>query len=488
MNLSDYLRLIRRRWLFVTTAGVLGVLLAGVVSLLLPPTYKATTQLFVAIQGSGTVMELQQGNTFTQARVESYVRTASTPSVLEPAIESLGLDTSPSELASNIEAIAEPDTVLIRLSASSESPVEAAALAQAVAESLVDVVEELERPSPDQASPVRLSVVASASAPSTPSSPNAALILTAGLLIGLTLGFFLALLRFALDTRIRGEADLRNETNAAILGGITHSMDAEKKPLLTQAGHQSPRAESFRQIRTNLHFATVRASSKALLITSSLPGEGKTTTATNVAIAMAQSGRRVALIDADLRRPMVASYLGLEGNAGLTTVLVGDAKVHEVLQPWGDDQLYVLASGKIPPNPSELLGSREMTELLAELEGAFDVVIVDAPPLIPVTDAAVLAQSVGGVILVVGADKIRSQDVSKALSSLELVKANLLGVILNFLPSKGPDAYAYAYYSYEARSKGREGNLRAHKALNDPTAKGARRPRPDKGKFQDVLG
>ena len=120
---------------------------------------------------------------------------------------------------------------------------------------------------------------------------------------------------------------------------------------------------------------------------------------------MAQAGQRVALVDADLRRPTVAMYLGLEGNVGLTTELIGSADSQELLQPWGRDELYVLASGQIPPNPSELLGSAAMKELLLKLEAEFDAVIIDAPPLIPVTDATVLAQLVGGVILVVGAGR-----------------------------------------------------------------------------------
>lgn len=145
---------------------------------------------------------------------------------------------------------------------------------------------------------------------------------------------------------------------------------------------------------------------------------------------------------------MVSEYLGLERNAGLTTALVGAADVSDLLQPWGDDQLHVLTSGQIPPNPSELLGSEEMNLLIRRLEDTFDTVIIDAPPLLPVTDAAVLSQHVGGVVLVVGSQKLRHHDLEKSLGSLKMVDSNLLGFVLNRLPSKGPDAYAYSYYSY----------------------------------------
>jgi capsular exopolysaccharide synthesis family protein len=253
-----------------------------------------------------------------------------------------------------------------------------------------------------------------------------------------------------MDTRIRGEADMRNITDAPLLGGISFDAEATQRPLVTQVAPQSPRAESFRRLRTNLQFANVSGHAKTVLVTSSLPGEGKSTTATNLAIALAQAGESVCLIDADLRRPMVGDYLGIDPSAGLTTALVGLADVNDLLQPWGDDNLFILASGQIPPNPSELLGSTEMKQLIVRLEQAFDTIIIDAPPLLPVTDAAVLSQHVGGVVLVVGTQKLKHQDLVKSIAALQLVGSNLLGVVLNRLPAKGSDAYSYSYGDREA--------------------------------------
>lgn len=449
LELKDYLRTLRRNWVLIVACTLLGVVATGTASLIVKPRYVAETKLFVALQNSGSVTELQQGNVFSQARVESYVKTATTPVVLQPVIDSLGLDTNPQSLAQNIVASSDDKTVLITISVENESPVQAAAIAQAVGSSLVNAVDELERPSSGQSSPVRLSIVAPATAPTTPSSPNLRLNLLMGLAFGFIVGTGLAFLRAVLDTRIRGEEDLRRITDSALLGGISFDSDATKKPLLTQAAPQSARAESFRQLRTNLQFAHVSHASKAVLVTSSLPGEGKSTTATNLAIALSQAGQTVALVDADLRRPMIAEYLGLERNAGLTTALVGKANVDDLLQQWGNDNLYVLTAGQIPPNPSELLGTDKMKQLIIRLEAAFDAVIVDAPPLLPVTDAAVLAQQVGGIVVVVGAQKVRTTDLQKSLAALEMVNADLLGVVLNRLPSKGPDSYAYSYYGPE---------------------------------------
>lgn len=451
VELRTYLRIVRRNWLFIVASTLAGVLLSAAGSLLIAPSYTAHTKLFVAIQNSGSVQELNQGNTFTQARVQSYVETVKTAAVLQPAIDTLGLGVSPAELSRRVVASADIKTVIISISATDSSPVQAAAIAQAVADSLVTVVDGLEAPAEGGTSPVKLSVVAPSTAPSDPSAPNTKLNIISGLLIGLAFGIGIAVLRTVFDNRIRVESDVRRVTDSPLLGSISFDSDAVKKPLLTQAQHQSPRAESFRQIRTNLQFACVSSPSKSILVTSSIPGEGKSTTATNLAIAMAQSGQSVVLVEADLRRPRISEYLGLEREVGLTTALIDKADVMDLLQPWGSDQLHVLAAGQIPPNPSELLGSPKMKETLDKLEASFDAVIIDAPPLLPVTDAAVLARSVGGVVLIIGAAKGKSSDLSRSVTSLDLVGAKLLGVVMNLVPTKGPDAYAYSYYSYSAQ-------------------------------------
>jgi capsular exopolysaccharide synthesis family protein len=488
LDLRDYFQVLRRSWIVISACVAVGLLVAGASVLLTKPSYTASTQLFVATQSSGSIQELQQGNTFTQARVQSYVKTVSTPVVLQPVVESLGLDSGPGELAHKIQASTDLNTVLITIAATDTSPVQAAAIAQAVGDSLVRAVENLERPRAGGDSPVRLSVVTPATAPTQPSAPNTKLMLILGTLLGLIAGISAAVLRAAVDTKIRGEADLRRVTEAPILGGIAFDAEANTRPLLSQISAHSPRAESFRQLRTNLQFANISGAAKSVLVTSSLPGEGKSTTATNLAIALAQGGQSVCLVDADLRRPMVNDYLGLDRNAGLTNTLIGTADVNDMLQAWGEDNLYVLTSGPIPPNPSELLGSVQMSDLLGRLEEAFDVVVIDAPPLLPVTDAAVLAQRTGGVIVVAGVQKARRQDLERSLQALDMVGVQILGIVLNRLPNKGPDAYSYSYYSSEdadmtdgSRSTRRRSSTAKAVERNEPSplpheATGAREP------------
>ena len=254
-----------------------------------------------------------------------------------------------------------------------------------------------------------------------------------------------AVLRETLDTTVKGKDDLQQLTGATPLGVIAEDPDVAKRPLVVQVEAQSPRAETFRQLRTNLQFVDVDRPLKTVVMTSASAEEGKSTTACNLAITLAQAGVRTILVEADLRRPRVADYMGLEGAVGLTSVLTGLTSLDEALQPWGRNAMWVLASGPLPPNPSEILGSHQMSELLKTLEDRADVIVLDSPPLLPVTDAAVLARHADGAVLVVRHGKTRREQVTRALEALQGVDARLLGTVLNWAPVKGPDADNYGY-------------------------------------------
>ncbi|MHA7141953.1 tyrosine-protein kinase domain-containing protein [Arthrobacter sp. Sr33] len=448
MELRNYLRILKRNWLIIVGATVAGLLVAGIASLLTRPIYTAYTELFVAVQDVGSVSELQQGNTFMQDRVHTYTQMVDSPRVLQPVVDELGLDpVTAANLSSNVWAASTPNTVLVELGVSNESPELATAIANSLAANLITVIDDLETTNVATTSPVQLSVLTEAAEPTTPSSPNVGMNLLVGLLTGLGIGLVVALLRAKFDTRIRSAADLHGVTKAPVLGMVRYDAAAAGNPMLTQTAPQSSRAEAFRQLRTNLQYTQLTRGSKVVQVTSSLPGEGKTTTAINLAIAMAQAGKRVALVDADLRRPAVAGYLQLESDAGLTSALIGQAAIVDLMQPWGQNDLQVLTSGPIPPNPSELLGSPQMLNILAELEAAYDAVIVDAPPVLPVTDAAVLSSNGVNTVLVVGAQGVNTTDVYESLKALELAGGRVLGLILNKLRIPEPDAKARAYYS-----------------------------------------
>ncbi|GAA4284570.1 polysaccharide biosynthesis tyrosine autokinase [Brevibacterium daeguense] len=437
MDLKNCLRVLRRNVVLIIAAALVGALGGLAVALLAPTTYTAQTELFVSIPNAGSTADLQQGSAFTQDRLQTYVKMTEGRSVLQPVIDELGLDETTQELAERIKAKSDPDTVLISIEVTDREPAEAARIAEAVAASLVDVIAELENPQSEGSSPVRLSVANPAAVPTEPSSLGLGLETALGALVGIVLGIGVALARSAFDSRLRSREDLRRITQAPVLSAIPADPSTTRTPLITDLPAHSPRAEAFRRLRTNLRFVQVDDPVNSVLVTSAVAGEGKTTTSINLALVMAQAGKRIALVDADLRRPRVAETLGLENSAGLTTALIGAADVFDLLQPWGQDELYVLTAGEIPPNPAELLDSRAMQRLLGALTADFDLVIIDGPPMLPVADSLILAQRVGRVLLVTGTGQVNIGEVRETLTSLQLVDVTRVDIVFNKVSASG---------------------------------------------------
>ena len=452
MELHDLVRVLRRRWRILAAATLLGTLAAVAVTALQTPVYRADTQVFVSLRdGAGaTTSNAYQGNLFSQERVKSYAKIADSPAVTAPVLARLGLTLSNKALAGKITATAPPDTVLVDITVSDPSPVRAQELANAVAGQFAKVVADLERPTAGQVSPVSVTVVRPAELPTAQVSPRVPVNIALGLLVGLALGIGIGVLREALDTTLKTVEDLQALTGSSPLGMIGFDARAQNAPLVSQLTGRAGRGEAFRTLRTNLRYVDVDHPPQVVVVTSSVAGEGKSTTACNLAIALAGVGIEVVLVEGDLRRPRIADYMGLEGAVGLTDVLVGRTTLDQVLQPWGSSRLSVLASGALPPNPSELLSSVQMTELIAALRDRAEVVIVDAPPLLPVTDAAVVARECDGAMIVVRHGKTTREQLGRSLDALNSVGARVLGSVFNMVPANGPGGYgAYGYYQGE---------------------------------------
>lgn len=451
MELRDYVRVLRARWRWLALVLVLCIGGAVAATAMTTPIYRATAQLFISTSAQSDISDLVQGTSFTYRQVTTYADMVTAPVVLEPVIKDMGLAQDPESLAARITTAVPEATVLINIHVSGTEGQEAAAIANGVAEQFTRTIAELEQPN-DGTSPVKASVIRPAKAPTTPVSPNPSRNLALGISLGLMLGVAAAVLRDMVDTRVTGPSDVERITDRPIIGGITFDRDTAVSPTVRTEDY-SPRAEAFRAIRTNLQFIDAAERPRLLLITSSLPGEGKSTTTAHLAQTLAASGAPVCVVEADLRRPKMMEYLGLASGAGLTSVLIGQATLDEVLQPYGEN-LTALGSGAIPPNPSELLGGPAMRALLAELAERFEYVVLDAPPLLPVTDAAVLSKIVDGTIVVVGASIVHRHQLSQALSTLAGVDAKVLGLLLNRLKVDATHTYGYYHQEYSTPAPG----------------------------------
>jgi len=464
LRFSEYLLVVRKRFILVSAIFLFSVVSALSVTALTTPTYESTTRLFVSTSGNDSASDLLTGNSFTQQRVKSYADIVTSPAVLDNVVAELGLQDISDKLPDNIKATVPLNTIILEITVTDNSPFRAASIANAVASSLEEVVTNLETVDPTLASPVKLSVVQPGQLAKSPAAPRPFINLAVGALVGLALGFGAALLRESLDLRIRSVEDVPAKSGVvSVLGGIVFDPTAEANPLIVHTSPKSTRAEAFRQLRTNIQFIEAAEDRKSIVVTSSIPAEGKSSTIANLAIAMADTGAKVLLIDCDLRKPKMHKYFSIEGAVGLTNLLVGQVEQADVVQRWGRKHLDLLPAGQIPPNPSELLGSEAMKKFLGKAEEEYDVVLIDSAPLLPVTDAAILSKLAGGIVLVVAVGKTTKPQLSAALGHVESVGGRVLGFIMNKIPTKGVDAYRYRY-SYKYGSYGSYGNYSSYGA------------------------
>jgi tyrosine-protein kinase Etk/Wzc len=294
-------------------------------------------------------------------------------------------------------------------------------------------------------------------------SPNRVASIVTGSLVGLILGIGIVLLIAHADTTVHSPDDLEkngytvlsaispiDEAKLATLSvpGLVHKLGKVSPHLVSYADPKSPVAESYRSLRTAIQFASIENQVRTILVTSSIPQEGKSTTSTNLAIVISQSGGRTLLVDCDLRRPIVHSIFGMGKEPGLVNALVGGVPLDEAIRETGIPNLSILSSGTIPPNPSELLGSRRMRDMLEQLKDRFDTIVLDSPPVSAVTDAVILSTFADVAITVVRAHKTKMEFLDKTREDIQRVSNSLLGVVLNDFDAAQSYGATYKYYRY----------------------------------------
>ena len=468
MELYEYWRILVRFSPILILTSIIGLSGATYLNFVTVPIYNASADVFVTTPTVALdVGSLATGSNFTEQRVVSYAQIISGPATLEPVIKQLGLDVTPSELANDIHASAPNGTVLIRIEVTSKDPNKAAAIANAVAVQFEKTVQELELTSADTGTNIKVTPVRSALPNYTPSSPKKSLNIVLGLILGFGVGASIITIILFFDRTVKNEDHLEK---LPLLGTIRFDATARDKPLLSDLSKYSARAEAFRQLRTNLQLSESNARTRLLAISSALPNEGKTTTALNLALSLSDSGLQVALVDSDLRRPQLNLFLELDsGLSGVSEICTNKAMMsnfrknprsfmHEV-----NPRFSVLTSGSIPSNAAELVGSDEFKVLLDSLKRNFDIIILDCPPTLPIADAAVISSVIDGILIVVKAGKTTIKQFKGAIATLKNVDANIIGCVLNMIPTnRRADEYGYrygygyrSYYSYKGIKSGK---------------------------------
>ncbi|TNB70517.1 polysaccharide biosynthesis tyrosine autokinase [Arthrobacter sp. BB-1] len=469
MDLADYLRVLRVYWKAIVAFTLLATLAASGWTVLQPKIYSSDSSGIVVTPGSDNVSLLLAGDSLAKAKVKNYESVAKSRLVADRVIASLELNTTADALLGSISVKVPLDTAEIRVTALSTDPATAQRVADAWVNGLAAQVEAIETAPPAEttgepgtatadagtpvtptATAVRVLPLGKAVLPTSPTSPNTRLNLLLGALVGLALGVAYAVIRRHLDRRIRKAADVERLFGVPVVGTLPVDHRLDQKSTILDADTEADvhdadgaMAEALRELRTNLSFLDVDQPPRIIVVTSSVQAEGKSTVTANLAVTMAAAGENVVVVDGDLRRPTLVDVFNLVPGAGVTDVLTGSTELADVLQPWGAlPNLSVLGSGRIPPNPSELLGSRAMRNMLNALaEDA--IVLIDAPPLLPVTDAAVLSRAADGAIVVVRTGRTTQEQLAQSMGNLDKVKGRILGAVLNYVPTKGTDAYSY---------------------------------------------
>lgn len=451
MTFYDYLRVLREQWLTMMILVLLGIGGAIAVFVLRPVEYTAKLTMYVSTQGADTTQAAFQGAQLSQDRVASYTELLTGPRVTTDVIRKLNLSQTSDELARNMTATSKLDSVLLDVTVSDTSAQRATDIVNAVGEVFPELVGELERSTTPGAQPaVAVRVVQPALVPIRPSSTGLLTTLAGGLVIGLACGAAGAMARNSLDVRVKSSDQLRDITGTPNLGSIVFDPNAPKRPLIVREDPQSPRSEAFRQLRTNMQFIDVDRPRKVIVVTSAVPAEGKTTTVANLALAMSSAGNRVLVIEADLRLPKLSTVLGIDRTIGLTTVLAGRIQPENAVQSWGGGSFDILASGPIPPNPSEILASKYMRMLLEHLRERYETILIDSPPLLPVSDSAAIAPATDGAILLCRYKRTTRAQVQGAVRALQAVSVPILGTVLTMAPQARSRAYGQ-YRSYYHR-------------------------------------
>jgi capsular exopolysaccharide synthesis family protein len=452
VDLIAALAMLRRRWLAIVLCILAGA--GGGYDLGHHGTkeYQSTAQALVNIPAAGSASEQLAGAQLSISLVGTYAGLVNSQVVQQQTANTLraqGVTNPGAVVASPVTG-----TYLVNVTSTDANPQIAQATANAAAQTLTNEVAHLQAGLPD---PISVHVVSPAGLPGKPVSPDPRLDLTIGLILGLLGGLALAGIFEVLDRSIKSVPQADSSIGAPMLGLVPRHRG---KTLVLGSNREGAEGEPYRSLRTAVRFLDPDRPLRSLLVSSPTAGDGKTTTAANLAIALALSGERVIVVDGDLRRAGLTTAMGLERSVGLTSVVMGRSTIEDACQEWAPN-LLVLTSGPLPPNPSEILGSQAVAGVIRNLEQRCDIVIIDTPPILPVADAVALGAQVDAVVLVVRHGSTPRTAAAAARRRLESVGARVVGYVLNVVP-RGETTGYYVDYQY------RHGDGRSTTLIGEP--------------------
>jgi polysaccharide biosynthesis transport protein len=446
MELKEYFEILMKRLKLIIVITLISTIASGLISVfLIDPTYKADISVIISQEKAESAPSTQTYNDIMmyQKMVKTYAEFAKSRMVGDRVIESLQLDMSVTALQGMLTVTPKGDTEFLTLSVKSKDPKLAQDIANQYARSLKFVSKEVKKVD-------NVQLLDEALLPTGKDSPRVSLNVAIAFFLGLMVSIGLVFLLEYLDNTVKTKEDIEKLSDIPVIGLLPFDeVLAEGKIqgiLTTYSNPKSNAAEAYRTLRTNIQFSSLDKDIKTLVVTSTKPGEGKSTIISNMAITMAQSGKKVLLLDCDLRKPSIHKKFTLSNSKGLTNVLLKDKKFEDCINATDVDNLHVVTSGPVPPNPSELLGSNKFKLLLKHLSTIYDVVLIDTPPVLIVTDSQILSSICDGTVILTCHGETEKEALIEGKSLLQKVNSNILGVVLNKVPEGGKGYYYGKYY------------------------------------------
>jgi|GEM_PF-92006 len=428
LNLKGFFHIIRKRLKLILLITISCTLVSGILSFfVIKPTYEAqVTVMLGKLQANDKISVNYDDVMMYQNLIKTYAEIAKSTNVTKLASYKLNSQIAPETLQKIVIVTPQPDTQLLQIKATSKDPKEAVDIVNAV---LTTFIEECKRTLPTGTD---IQAIDEPKFPEQPVKPKKALNVAIALFMGLMASVGLAFLLEHIDSTIKTEEDISRYLNISVAGIIPkHEKLMEKPNIITVKDPKSPFAEAYRTLRTNIQLSSFDKKIQSIVITSSMPEEGKSVTAANLAVVMAESGAKTIIIDCDQRKPILHRVFFVSNQLGISDLLVGNAKLAGAIKNTDIENLSILTSGTRPPNPAELLASSKMKNFIEALKEKFEYIIIDTPPVIAVTDAQILASLSDGCLLVVASSQVEREAVVKTKLLLEKVNANILGVVLN---------------------------------------------------------
>ena len=442
--MGNYIRILRRSWFIILSLAVVGGIAATATARLEASEYTASAQMYVGVRSGATAStnELTQGAAFARQAVVSYVVAATSDQVLDRVLADIGDSVTKASLKRDLVVASPSGTVVLNITASSASADQAAEIANSVATNLATVVTtELDTPAAGTTSTIELTTVKTATAPTQAENPYTKYYPILGVLIGILLGIGVAATRDRVDRRVRTSRELDWILDKPILGTVHNVKRLERTLMLSAPEFEGDLATSFQRLRSNVQFADVDGGSRCFAVVSPSGGEGTTSTAAILAMSLKATGASVALVDADLRGKTLSSYLGADEKIGLSDVLVGRTTLSDSMTDYGDSGLFLLPAGSVAQNSSELIASRAMESVLADVAATFDYVIIDTPPLLDSPDGAVLSALASGCLVVVAAAETTRPEIEDASRHLADVHSRIIGFVVTKARARGANAW-----------------------------------------------